>query len=111
MVVICQESSRTRSACRDGTTTYPTPPPSPWPSPAINPGGRLLGAQLAGHLGREISKRVDIYAATLLSETSVYQASDLDPSDTPPLGNPCDAVQVATQSWTGRPHGDTPRDS
>jgi len=75
------------------------------------PGRAAPRAQLAGHLGREISKRVDIYAATLLSETSVYQASDLDPSDTPPLGNPCDAVQVATQSWTGRPHCDTPRDS
>ncbi|HZM67500.1 MAG TPA: hypothetical protein VFC16_14505 [Nakamurella sp.] len=56
-------------------------------------------------------QRVDIYAATLLSETSVDQVSDLDPSDTPPLGSPWDAVQIATQSWTGRPQGDTPRDS
>jgi NADPH-dependent 2,4-dienoyl-CoA reductase/sulfur reductase-like enzyme len=62
--------------------------------------GRLLGAQLIGRLGAEISKRVDTYAAALFNEMTVDQISDLDLSYTPPLGSPWDAVQIATQAWT-----------
>jgi NADPH-dependent 2,4-dienoyl-CoA reductase/sulfur reductase-like enzyme len=62
--------------------------------------GRLLGAQLIGRHGAEISKRVDTYATALFHAMSVEDISDLDLSYTPPLGSPWDAVQLATQAWT-----------
>ncbi|MBZ4487890.1 FAD-dependent oxidoreductase [Microbacterium sp. cx-55] len=61
--------------------------------------GRLLGAQLVGARGAEISKRVDTYATALHHGMTVAGMSDLDLSYTPPLGSPWDAVQVATQAW------------
>jgi len=70
--------------------------------------GRLLGAQLVGRRGAEISKRVDIYAAALFHEMTVDAVSDLDLSYTPPLGSPWDAVQMATQAWTAH-HPATPQ--
>jgi NADPH-dependent 2,4-dienoyl-CoA reductase/sulfur reductase-like enzyme len=62
--------------------------------------GRLLGAQLVGTRGAEISKRVDTYATALHHQMTVEAMSDLDLSYTPPLGSPWDAVQVATQAWS-----------
>ncbi len=62
--------------------------------------GRLLGAQLLGSWGAEVSKRVDIFAAALFHEMSVDQVSDLDLSYTPPLSSPWDPVQMACQAWT-----------
>ena len=61
--------------------------------------GLLLGAQLVGRRGAEISKRVDTYAAALFNRMTVDEVSDLDLSYTPPLGSPWDAVQMATQVW------------
>lgn len=61
--------------------------------------GRLLGAQLVGTRGAEISKRVDTYATALHHGMTVAGMSELDLSYTPPLGSPWDAVQVATQAW------------
>lgn len=61
--------------------------------------GRLLGAQLVGTRGAEISKRVDTYATALHHGMTVAAMSDLDLSYTPPLGSPWDAVQMAAQSW------------
>lgn len=64
-----------------------------------NRDGRLLGAQLVGTRGAEISKRVDTYATALHHSMTIAEMSDLDLSYTPPLGSPWDAVQVATQAW------------
>lgn len=61
--------------------------------------GRLLGAQMLGHWGCEIAKRIDIYAAALFHEMKVEELSDLDLSYTPPLGSPWDAVQMSAQAW------------
>jgi NADPH-dependent 2,4-dienoyl-CoA reductase/sulfur reductase-like enzyme len=61
--------------------------------------GLLLGAQLIGHLGAEIAKRVDVYATALHHTMRVDQVADLDLSYTPPLGSPWDAVQGATLDW------------
>lgn len=61
--------------------------------------GRLLGAQLVGHRGAEVSKRVDTYATALFHQMSVEGFSELDLSYTPPLGSPWDATQMATQTW------------
>ena len=61
--------------------------------------GRLLGAQLIGSKGAEISKRVDTYATALFHEMTVSALTELDLSYTPPLGSPWDAVQVAAQAW------------
>ena len=61
--------------------------------------GRLVGAQLVGTRGAEISKRVDTYATALHHGMTVAAMSDLDLSYTPPLGSPWDAVQIATQAW------------
>jgi NADPH-dependent 2,4-dienoyl-CoA reductase/sulfur reductase-like enzyme len=63
--------------------------------------GRLLGAQMLGHHGAEISKRIDTYATAISYGASVDDIADLDLSYTPPLGSPWDAVQVATTAWRG----------
>jgi NADPH-dependent 2,4-dienoyl-CoA reductase/sulfur reductase-like enzyme len=62
--------------------------------------GRLLGAQMIGHYGTEVSKRIDIFAATIHHGMSVEQLNDLDLSYTPPLSSPWDPVQMAAQAWT-----------
>ncbi len=61
--------------------------------------GRLLGAQIIGHYGTEVSKRVDIVAAALHHAVSVDDLNDLDLSYTPPLSSPWDPVQMAAQAW------------
>lgn len=70
--------------------------------------GRLLGAQLVGRRGTEVSKRVDVFAAAIYAGMTVEEMSDLDLSYTPPLGSPWDAVQMASQAWT-REHRLLPR--
>ena len=69
--------------------------------------GRLLGAQLVGHRGAEIAKRVDTYATALFHEMTVDSLSELDLSYTPPLGSPWDATQIAAQAWV-REHSPAP---
>jgi NADPH-dependent 2,4-dienoyl-CoA reductase/sulfur reductase-like enzyme len=71
--------------------------------------GRLLGAQLIGHKGAEISKRVDTYATALFHEMTVTGMTELDLAYTPPLGSPWDAVQMATQAWVKNHQLDTER--
>jgi len=61
--------------------------------------GLLLGAQLIGHVGAEIAKRVDIYATALFHGMRIEEISDLDLSYTPPLASTWDAVQAAAQVW------------
>jgi hypothetical protein len=51
---------------------------------------RLLGAQIIGAYGAEISKRIDIVAAALHHAASVERLNDLDLSYTPPLSGPWD---------------------
>jgi NADPH-dependent 2,4-dienoyl-CoA reductase/sulfur reductase-like enzyme len=62
--------------------------------------GRLLGAQLMGAWGAEVSKRVDVFAAAIFHGMTVDQLSDLDLSYTPPLSSPWDPVQMAAQAWS-----------
>lgn len=62
--------------------------------------GRLLGAQLMGTWGVEISKRIDIFAAALFHGMTVDEISDFDLSYTPPLSSPWDPVQMASQTWS-----------
>jgi NADPH-dependent 2,4-dienoyl-CoA reductase/sulfur reductase-like enzyme len=61
--------------------------------------GRLLGAQIMGAWGTEVSKRLDVFATALFHEITVDQISDLDLSYTPPLSSPWDPVQMASQAW------------
>lgn len=61
--------------------------------------GRLLGAQLIGAWGAEVSKRLDVFATALFHGMTVDQISDLDLSYTPPLSSPWDPVQIASQAW------------
>ena len=61
--------------------------------------GRLVGAQILGSWGTEISKRVDIFATALFRDMRVEELSDLDLSYTPPLSSPWDPVQMAAQHW------------
>ena len=72
--------------------------------------GRPLGVQLFGHRHAEVAKRIDIAAAAVFNEMSVEPMSDLDPSYTPPLGSPWDAVQMGAQAWVRvqGPSGDRP---
>jgi NADPH-dependent 2,4-dienoyl-CoA reductase/sulfur reductase-like enzyme len=62
--------------------------------------GRLLGAQLLGHRGAEISKRVDTYATAISYGASVDDIAQLDLSYTPPLSSPWDATQIAATGWS-----------
>ncbi|WP_329445016.1 FAD-dependent oxidoreductase [Streptomyces canus] len=71
--------------------------------------GLLLGAQLVGRRGAEISKRVDTYATALFHGMDVDGISELDLSYTPPLGSPWDAVQAAAQAWMNEHHLDVQR--
>lgn len=61
--------------------------------------GRLLGAQIVGRYGTEVSKRVDVFAAAIYHAMGVEQLNDLDLSYTPPLSSPWDPVQMAAQAW------------
>jgi NADPH-dependent 2,4-dienoyl-CoA reductase/sulfur reductase-like enzyme len=61
--------------------------------------GRLLGAQIIGRRGAEVSKRIDVFAAALFHRMAVDALNDLDLSYTPPLSSPWDPVQMAAQAW------------
>lgn len=61
--------------------------------------GRLLGAQIMGQHGAEISKRIDIIASALFSGLRVTDLADLDLSYTPPLSSPWDPLQMAAFKW------------
>jgi NADPH-dependent 2,4-dienoyl-CoA reductase/sulfur reductase-like enzyme len=63
-------------------------------------GGRLLGAQLAGHVDAQVAKRVDIVAAALFRGLEGDSLNDLDLSYSPPFGSPCDVVQHGAQEWS-----------
>ena len=61
--------------------------------------GRLLGGQLLGAYGAEISKRVDVLATAIHHGETVTDLSDLDLSYTPPLSSPWDPLQQAAHAW------------
>ena len=60
--------------------------------------GRLLGAQMVGAYGAEVSKRLDIIATAIHHGMTVAEFSEYDLSYTPPLSSPWDPVQMAVQS-------------
>jgi len=60
---------------------------------------RLLGAQIVGAYGTEISKRIDIIATAIYNKLTVNDLNHLDLSYTPPLSSPWDPVQMAAQAW------------
>jgi len=60
---------------------------------------QLLGAQIAGCYGAEVSKRIDLFATAIFNEMTVDSLSHLDLSYTPPLSSPWDPVQMASQAW------------
>lgn len=62
--------------------------------------GRLLGAQILGTHGAEISKRVDIFASAIFHGMRVRDVPDLDLSYTPPLSSPWDPVQASCMEWS-----------
>jgi NADPH-dependent 2,4-dienoyl-CoA reductase/sulfur reductase-like enzyme len=64
--------------------------------------GRLLGAQMVGHVHGEVAKRIDVFATALFHDMSVDMVSDLDLSYTPPLSSPWDPVQIAAQNWVAQ---------
>jgi NADPH-dependent 2,4-dienoyl-CoA reductase/sulfur reductase-like enzyme len=61
--------------------------------------GRLLGGQIMGRHGAEISKRIDIIATALFSEITISDFVHLDLSYTPPLSSPWDPLQMAAFKW------------
>jgi NADPH-dependent 2,4-dienoyl-CoA reductase/sulfur reductase-like enzyme len=61
--------------------------------------GKLLGAQMLGAHGSEVSKRLDIFATALHRGMRVSELSDLDLTYTPPLSSPWDPVQMVAQHW------------
>lgn len=61
--------------------------------------GRLLGAQMIGHVNAQVAKRIDIFATALFHEMRIEELNDLDLSYTPPLSSPWDPVQQSAQEW------------
>jgi NADPH-dependent 2,4-dienoyl-CoA reductase/sulfur reductase-like enzyme len=61
--------------------------------------GRLLGAQIVGPRGTEVSKRIDIFATALFHSMHVEELCDLDLSYTPPLSSPWDPIQMVAMQW------------
>jgi len=61
--------------------------------------GRLLGAQIIGHLQSEVAKRIDVVATAIFHGMRVKDMEQLDLSYTPPLGSPWDPVQMSAQAW------------
>jgi NADPH-dependent 2,4-dienoyl-CoA reductase/sulfur reductase-like enzyme len=61
--------------------------------------GLVLGAQMVGHIGAEVSKRIDTYATAIFHRMTAAAMSDLDLSYTPPFSSPWDPVQMAAQAW------------
>ena len=61
--------------------------------------GKLLGAQIIGAYGTEVSKRIDTVAAAIHNGMTMESLNDLDLSYTPPLSSPWDPVQMAAQAW------------
>ncbi len=62
--------------------------------------GKLLGTQIIGAYGTEVSKRIDTVAAAIHQGMTVESLNDLDLSYTPPLSSPWDPVQMAAQAWS-----------
>jgi NADPH-dependent 2,4-dienoyl-CoA reductase/sulfur reductase-like enzyme len=61
--------------------------------------GRLLGAQMVGHVNAEFAKRIDIFATVLFHEMRREELNDLDLSYTPPFSSPWDPIQLSAQEW------------
>jgi hypothetical protein len=61
--------------------------------------GQLLGAQIVRPWQAEVAKRIDVNATGLFFGMTVDGVNDLDLSYTPPVGSPCDAVQVSARAW------------
>jgi NADPH-dependent 2,4-dienoyl-CoA reductase/sulfur reductase-like enzyme len=59
---------------------------------------KLLGAQMIGMYGTEVSKRIDIFAAALYHGATVDEFMGYDLSYTPPLSSPWDPVQMVVQN-------------
>lgn len=57
--------------------------------------GMLIGAQMVGEFGTEVSKRLDILQTAIFHKMLVSDFCDYDLSYTPPLSSPWDPVQMA----------------
>ncbi len=64
--------------------------------------GRLLGAQIVGAYGTEVSKRLDILATSIHNKMTIPELNHLDLSYTPPFSSPWDPVQMAAQKWSAK---------
>ncbi len=62
--------------------------------------GLLLGAQMLGSAGSEVSKRIDVFTAAIYNGMTVDALSDLDLTYTPPLSSPWDPIQMSAQAWS-----------
>ncbi len=89
----------TQSSPDDHKAYYPTAHPITTRVTGDTASGMLLGAQLVGRRGTEVSKRVDIFATAIFNDMTVDDMNKLDLSYSPPLGSPWDAVQMAAQAW------------
>jgi len=89
----------TQSSPDDHKAYYPTAYPITARVTGDTASGMLLGAQLVGRVGTEVSKRVDVFATAIYNDMTVDAISELDLSYTPPLGAPWDAIQAAAQAW------------
>jgi NADPH-dependent 2,4-dienoyl-CoA reductase/sulfur reductase-like enzyme len=65
--------------------------------------GRLLGAQVLGSYGAEVSKRLDVFATAIFHDMRVDAVEQLDLSYTPPLSSPWDPVQTSCMEWAAQP--------
>lgn len=62
--------------------------------------GRLLGLQMVGERGAEVSKRVDVAATAIFNEMKVADLTNIDLTYTPPLSSPWDPVAQIAMVWS-----------
>ena len=82
----------------DHKAYYPGATPDPDPHHRRPSTGRLLGAQLLGHRGAEIAKRIDIYA------TAISYGATVDASPTSTCPTPHRWAAPGTPSRSPQPH-------
>jgi NADPH-dependent 2,4-dienoyl-CoA reductase/sulfur reductase-like enzyme len=92
-------ATTTQSSPDDHKAYYPTAYPITSRVTGDSATGQLLGAQLVGRRGTEVSKRIDTFSTAIYAGMTIGAMSELDLSYTPPLGSPWDAVQMAAQAW------------
>ena len=96
----CPAHRRRPTQARRHRPTTPEAPASACVSSATGQRVACSASNSSDTRHAEIAKRIDIAATAISHGMTVEAISDVDLSDTPPLGSPWDAIQTAAQEWS-----------